>query len=73
MVMSSTDAGIVCWHRRWFRTISMMRPCQQGFYPRGLGGLKVNAPSNGPRLSCGALVKDSSFNTLRAPSASSAC
>src|SRR5213078_4100911 len=29
-------------------------------------------PPNGPRLSCGALKKDS-FHNLRAPSASSAC
>jgi hypothetical protein len=32
-----------------------------------------SVPPNGPRLSCGALVKESSFNILRAPSASSAC
>jgi len=31
------------------------------------------APSNGSRLSCGALKKESSFNILRAPPASSAC
>jgi hypothetical protein len=30
------------------------------------------APSNGSRLSCGALKKDS-FHNLRAPTASSAC
>jgi hypothetical protein len=30
-------------------------------------------PPNGSRLSCGALVTESSFNILRAPPASSAC
>jgi hypothetical protein len=34
---------------------------------------KGRAPSNGSRLSCGALKKDVSFNILRAPPASSAC
>jgi hypothetical protein len=34
--------------------------------------LRLEGPSNGVRLSCGALKKDS-FPNLRAPSASSAC
>ncbi len=39
----------------------------------GTGASKAVLPPNGSRLSCGALVKESSFNILRAPPASSAC
>ncbi len=40
---------------------------------RGAVSTMVEKLPNGSRLSCGALVKESSFNILRAPAASSAC